>query len=135
MKQIKQNFFGRLESDFKDKMKNRLSFKLCQKNLLTEKKCDELGKYSSISYVRESHDTSSLTCAWKIILRKIIPRNDDLLKVILTKIKYSKTLQNQRTKSEIKTSFNFAKIICKYVSKNWIESSIHLSLLQWGTGE
>ena len=37
MKQIKQNLFGRRESDFKDKMKNRLSIKLRQKNLLTEK--------------------------------------------------------------------------------------------------
>ena len=43
-------------------MKNRLSIKLCQKNLLTEKKYDELEKYSSISYVRESQDASSLTC-------------------------------------------------------------------------
>ena len=43
----------------------------------------------------------------------------------LTKTKYSKTLQSQRTKSEIKTSFNFVKIICKYVSKNLIESSVH----------
>ena len=37
MKQIKQNLFGRRESDFKDKIKNRLSIKLRQKNLLAEK--------------------------------------------------------------------------------------------------
>ena len=37
MKQIKQNLFGRRESDFKDKIKNRLNIKLYQKNLLTEK--------------------------------------------------------------------------------------------------
>ena len=82
MKQIKQKFFGRSESNFKDKIKNRLSIKLCQKNLLTEKKYDELGKYSSISYVRESQDASSLACDRKTILSKIIPRNDDLFKVI-----------------------------------------------------
>ena len=29
-------------------MKNRVSIKLCQKNLLTDKKYVELGKYSSI---------------------------------------------------------------------------------------
>ena len=47
-------------------MKNRLSIKLCKKNLLTEKKekkNNELGKYSSISYERESQDPSSLACA------------------------------------------------------------------------
>ena len=51
-----------------DKIKNnyvileniRLSIKLCQKNILTQKKYDELGKYSSISYVRESQDVSLL---------------------------------------------------------------------------
>ena len=41
------------------KMKNRLSIKLCQKNLSTEKKYDELGKYSSISYVWENQSASS----------------------------------------------------------------------------
>ena len=41
-------------------MKNRLSIELCQKYLLTKRKCDELGKYSSISYVRENQDASSL---------------------------------------------------------------------------
>ena len=30
--------------------------------LLTEKKYDELEKFSGISYVRESQDTSSLAC-------------------------------------------------------------------------
>ena len=53
-----------------DKIKNnyvileniRLSIKLCQKNILTQKKYDELGKYSSISYVRESQDVSLLAC-------------------------------------------------------------------------
>ena len=44
-------------------MKNRLSIKLCQKIILTEKKYDELGKYSSISYVWENQDVSSLACA------------------------------------------------------------------------
>ena len=34
-------------------MKSRLSITLCQKNILTEKKTDELEKYFSISYVRE----------------------------------------------------------------------------------
>ena len=42
----------------------------------------------------------------QIILRKIIPRNNDLLKVTCN-LKYSKNLQSQRTKDEIKTSFNF----------------------------
>ena len=38
-------------------MENRLSIKLCQKNLLTEQKYAGLGVYSSISYVRrESQD-------------------------------------------------------------------------------
>ena len=44
-------------------MKNRLSIKLCQKYFLTEKKYDELGKYSSIPYVQGIQDASSLTCA------------------------------------------------------------------------
>ena len=39
-------------------------------------------------------------------------------KLYVTKIKYSKGLQSQRTKSEIKASFNFAVILCIYVSKN-----------------
>ena len=43
----------------------------------------------------------------KTILRKVIPRNDDLPKVIVTKIKFNKSLQSHRTESEIKTSFNF----------------------------
>ena len=41
-------------------------------------------------------------------------------KLQVTKIKYSKSLQSKRTKSEIKTSFNFAVIVCIYVSKNGI---------------
>ena len=41
-------------------------------------------------------------------------------KLYATKIKYGKSLQSQRTKGEIKTSFNFAVILCKYVSKNGI---------------
>ena len=44
-------------------MKNRLSIKLSQKNLFTEKNYDELEKYFSISYVRERQDASSLACA------------------------------------------------------------------------
>ena len=39
-------------------------------------------------------------------------------KLYVTKIKYSKSWQSQRTKGEIKTSFNFTVIICKYVSKS-----------------
>ena len=39
-------------------------------------------------------------------------------KLCSTKIKYSKSLQSQRTNDEIKTSFNFTVILCKYVSKN-----------------
>ena len=35
-----------------------------------------------------------------------------------TKIKYSKSFQSQRTKGEIKISFNFTVILCTYVSKN-----------------
>ena len=46
-------------------------------------------------------------------------------KLLVTKIKYSKSLQSQRTDGEIKTSFDFAVNICKYVSKNEIKSSIH----------
>ena len=57
------------------------------------------------------------------------------LKLYVTNINYSKTLQSQRTKSEVKASFSFAKMICKYVSKNRTESSIYPSLLQLGTGE
>ena len=41
-------------------------------------------------------------------------------KLYVTKIKYSKSLQTQITKGEIKTSFNFAVILCIYVSKNGI---------------
>ena len=50
-------------------------------------------------------------------------------KLYVTKIKYSKSLQSQRTKGEIKTSFNFNVIICMYVSKSGIYSSIHPPLL------
>ena len=50
----------------------------------------------------------------------IIPRNDDFSKSYVTKIKYSKGLQSQRTKCKTKTSFNSAVILCKYVSKNEI---------------
>ena len=42
------------------------------------------------------------------------------LKFYLTKVKYSKSLQRQRTKGEIKSSFNFAVIICINVSTNGI---------------
>ena len=41
-------------------------------------------------------------------------------KLYVTKIKYSKSLQSQRTKGEIKTNFNFAVILCIHVSKNRI---------------
>ena len=34
-----------------------------------------------------------------------------------TKIKYSKSLQSQRTKSEITTNFSFTVILCKHVPK------------------
>ena len=37
------------------------------------------------------------------------------LKLLVTKIKYSKSLQSQRTDGEIKTSFDFSVNICKYV--------------------
>ena len=56
--------------------------------------------------------------------RKMIPRNVDLFKLV-TKIKYSKSMQSQRTDGEIKTSFYFTVNICKYVPKNGIKSSIH----------
>ena len=38
----------------------------------------------------------------------------------VTKIKYSKSLQSQRTKGERKISFNFAVNLCKYMCKNGI---------------
>ena len=57
-------------------MKNRLSIKLCQKNIFTEKKYDELEKYSSISYVREGQDASSLACAAGAKILKIIKQNE-----------------------------------------------------------
>ena len=41
-------------------------------------------------------------------------------KLCVTKINYSKSLQSQRTKGEIKTNFDCAVILCKYVSKNGI---------------
>ena len=41
-------------------------------------------------------------------------------KLYATKIKYNKSWQIQRTKGEIKTSFNFAVILCKHVSKKAI---------------
>ena len=46
-------------------------------------------------------------------------------KLLVTKIKHSKSLQSQRTDGKIKASFNFAVNICKYVSKNEVKSSIH----------
>ena len=54
----------------------------------------------------------------RITLRKIIPRNNDFSRLFVTKAKQSKSLQSKRTKGEIKTSFNFAVIVCIYVSKN-----------------
>ena len=39
-------------------------------------------------------------------------------KLFVTKIKYSKSLQSQKTKDEIKTCFNFAAILRNYVFKN-----------------
>ena len=39
-------------------------------------------------------------------------------KLYVTKIKYSKSWQSQITKGELKTSFNFTVILCKYVSKS-----------------
>ena len=42
----------------------------------------------------------------QIIIRKIIPRNDDLcLTFYVTKMKDSKSLQRQRTKGKIKKQF------------------------------
>ena len=41
-------------------------------------------------------------------------------KLYVTKIKYSKSLHSQRTKGEIKTSFNFNIVLCIYVFKNGI---------------
>ena len=41
-------------------------------------------------------------------------------KLLVTKIKYSKSSQSQRTDGEIETSFDFSVTICKYVSKNEI---------------
>ena len=41
-------------------------------------------------------------------------------KLYVTEIKYGKSLQSQRTEGQINTSFNFAVILCKYVSKNGI---------------
>ena len=41
-------------------------------------------------------------------------------KLYVTKIKYRKSLQSQRTKDEIKTSFNFDVNLCIYVPKNGI---------------
>ena len=47
----------------------------------------------------------------QIILRKIIPRNNNYSKLQVTKIKYSKSLQSKGTKGEIKASFNFTVIL------------------------
>ena len=47
-------------------------------------------------------------------------------KLYITKIKHIVRLRSQRTKGEVKTSFNFAVILCKYLSINGILSSIHL---------
>ena len=55
-----------------------------------------------------------------------------------TKTKYNKSLESQWIKGEIKTSFDFTVILCKYLSKNGIKSSIQLPpslLLPLGTGE
>ena len=41
-------------------------------------------------------------------------------KLYAAKIKYNKSLQSQRTKGEVKTSFNFAAILYIYVPKNEI---------------
>ena len=41
-------------------------------------------------------------------------------KLYVTEIKDSKSLQSQIIKGEIKTRFNFAVILCIYVSKNGI---------------
>ena len=49
-------------------------------------------------------------------------------KLYVTKIKYSKNLQSQRPKDEIKTSLNFTVIPCKYVSKNHLNAPSKLLL-------
>ena len=41
-------------------------------------------------------------------------------KLFVTKIKYSKSLQRQRSKGELKSGFNLVVIICIYVLKNGI---------------
>ena len=41
-------------------------------------------------------------------------------KLYVTKTKYSKILQSQRTKDEIKNSFDLTFVLCKYVSRNGI---------------
>ena len=41
-------------------------------------------------------------------------------KLYVTKIKFGKSLQSQRTKGEVKSSFNLAVILCIYVSKKEI---------------
>ena len=40
-------------------------------------------------------------------------------KLHIIKIKYNKGMQSQRTKGEIKISFNFTVILCKYMSEKW----------------
>ena len=53
----------------------------------------------------------------------IIPNNSESWNnsgTKITKMMYSKSLQSQRTKGEIKNSFNFAIILCRYLSKNGI---------------
>ena len=47
-------------------------------------------------------------------------------KLLVTKIKHSKRLQSKKTKGEIKTSFNFAVILCICVQKRHLKSESHL---------
>ena len=51
-----------------------------------------------------------------------------LVQLHLTKIKYNKSLQSQRTKSETKTSFNFTVFFCIYVSKMEFNNPSTLSI-------
>ena len=50
-------------------------------------------------------------------------------KLLVTKIKYSKSLKSQITDGKIKTNFDFSINICKYVSKNEVKSSMHPSFI------
>ena len=62
--------------------------------------------------IQKEHDINSNNS------KKNNSEKHEFSRLFVTEAKHSKSLQSKRTKGEIKTSFNFAVILCINVSKN-----------------